>query len=250
MHIHNGITRTKLDSLHSGEEQLRTKAQAIVDGDTSLQLHLSAVEAAMDVADVLRQFPTSDEDLKVAILLGMRTFNAFGSSLKLIQSGYNQNGALIMRDILETVFLLDLFRGDRTLIKQWRPAEKKTRMKKFGPVMVRKALDDRDDITSMKRFEIYEMFSEMAAHPAMKSSWMMRPEKNGDATIGPFIEAKELEATISEMGRLAIQVGEILTTFFPANWEQGSSTCNAFTEVKSSWLSKFYSSLPEADTNE
>lgn len=32
----------------------------------------------MDLADILRQFETADEDLKVIQLLGMRTFNAFG----------------------------------------------------------------------------------------------------------------------------------------------------------------------------
>jgi hypothetical protein len=32
---------------------------------------------------------------------------------------------------------------------------------------------------------------------------MMRPQKDGDAVIGPFMEATSLEAVISEMGRLA-----------------------------------------------
>ncbi|HEY8593981.1 MAG TPA: hypothetical protein VIL84_01955 [Devosiaceae bacterium] len=37
----------------------------------------------MDVPDILRQFDTVDEDLKVTQVLGMRTFNAFGANLKL-----------------------------------------------------------------------------------------------------------------------------------------------------------------------
>ncbi len=57
-------------------------------------------------------------------MLGMRMFNAFGASLKLALSGYVQNGALLMRDILETVFLMDLFCGERDLIKKWRFAKK------------------------------------------------------------------------------------------------------------------------------
>ncbi len=202
----------------------------------------------MDVADVFRQFPTNDEDLKVAQLLGMRTFNALGSSLKLALSGYNQNSALIMRDILETVFLLDLFKGDRSLIEQWRFANKKSRMKEFGPAKVRKTLDARDGLTTKKRFEIYEMFSELAAHPTMKSAWMMRPERDGDAVIGPFIEATALKAVISEMGRLAIQVGEILVAFFPADWRQGFSTCRAFSKLKRSWQAEFYPPAPKAET--
>jgi hypothetical protein len=114
------ILPENLESLHGGEEQLRDKAIGVVAGDTRLKLHLVVVERAMDLADILRQFETGDEDLKLAQLLGMRTFNAFGASLKLALSGYSQNSALIMRDVLETVFLLDLFRGDRTLIERWR----------------------------------------------------------------------------------------------------------------------------------
>ena len=72
------------------------------------------------------------------------TFNAFGASLKLALSGYSQNSALILRDVLETVFLTDYFAGDRTLIERWRFADKKARIKDFGPVRVREALDARD----------------------------------------------------------------------------------------------------------
>ncbi|MBR1121894.1 hypothetical protein JQ628_10260 [Bradyrhizobium lablabi] len=81
----------------------------------------------MELAEVLRQFSTSDEDLKVVQMLGMRTFNAFGASLKLLLSGYHQNGALILRNVLETAFLLDLFRSNRSLITKWRFADKKAR---------------------------------------------------------------------------------------------------------------------------
>ena len=50
---------------------------------------------------------------------------------------------------------------------------------------VREALDLRDGSAGKMRFEIYEMFSELAAHPNMKSVLMMRPMPDGDAvTIG------------------------------------------------------------------
>jgi hypothetical protein len=234
------VIPANLESLHIGEEQLREKALGFIGGDARLQLHLALVEAAMDLADVFRQFDTGDENLKVAQLLGMRTFNAFGASLKLVLSGYSQNGALILRDVLETVFLLDLFAGNRALIERWRFADKKARMKEFSPVKVREALDSRDGFTSMKRSEIYELFSELAGHPTMKSSWMMRPLKDGDAVIGPFMEATTLEAAISEMGRLAVQVGEQLNAFFPANWQRGIPSRLAFAQLKREWIGTFY----------
>jgi hypothetical protein len=87
----------KLAGLHHQEEQLREKALDLVQGDQRMQLNLALVEAAMDLADVFRRHDTSDEDLKAIKMLGMRTFNAFGASLKLALSGYSQNSALLLR---------------------------------------------------------------------------------------------------------------------------------------------------------
>jgi hypothetical protein len=230
----------KLASLYSHEELLRQKANSIIAGDPRLQLHLAVTEAAMDLADRFRQFDTSDENLKVAQMLGMRTFNAFAASIKLALSGYHQNCALILRDVLETVFLLDLFAGNPSLIERWRFADKKARMKGFSPVKVREALDTRDGFTSKKRFERYELFSQLAGHPNMNSHLMMRPQKDSDAVIGPFMETTTLDAGISEMGRLAAQVGEQLNRFFPADWEQGVPSRVAFVQLKQNWMKTFY----------
>jgi hypothetical protein len=232
-----------LESLHNSEERLRGKALEIIAARPKLQLHLAATEASMELAEVLRQFATGDEDLKVIQVLGMRTFNAFGSALKLVSSGYHQNSALILRDVLETVFLLDLFASDRSTIERWRFADKKARRKEFSPVRVREALDARDGSTSKKRFEIYEMFSELAGHPNMNSYLMMRPEKGGDAVIGPFMETSTLDAGLSEMGRLAVQVGEILDKFFPSEWAHAAPSRLQFGRIKQSWIAEFYPAL-------
>jgi hypothetical protein len=83
--------------LHSAEEHLRQKAQDLLIGDAQLNLYLAVTEAAMELANVMCQFPTNDEALKVVQMLGMRTFNAFGAALKLALSGYHQNCALVLR---------------------------------------------------------------------------------------------------------------------------------------------------------
>ena len=230
----------KLRNLQNGEEELRRKAVVLVESDNRLALHLSVIEHVMDLADILRQFPTDDEDMKVIQVLGMRVFNAFGASVKLALSGYAQNSALIMRDILETVFLMNLFRGDSTAIERWRFANKKERMKSFSPIRVREALDARDGFDGKKRAALYELFSELAGHPTMKSVFMMRPQKDGDAVIGPFVEATSLEAILSEMGRLAIQAGDILNSFFPETWMNGLEARAAFAQIKQQWLTKYY----------
>lgn len=229
-----------LDSLHRQEEQLREKALELVAQDDRLALHVAVTEQAMNLGDLLRQFPTEDEDLKVIQILGMRMFNAFGASLKLALSGYHQNAALILRDVLETVFLLDLFSGDRALIAKWRVADAKTLRREFSPAAVRKALDDRYGHTARRREEQYKLFSELAGHPTMKSAWMMRPQKDGDAVIGPFIEKTSVEAVLSEMGRLALQAGQQLVGFFPRDWHAGLVPRAAFLALTQKWFATFY----------
>jgi len=233
-----------LQSLHSQEEQLRAKALELVTEDKKLRLHLAVIEQAMNLGDLLRQYPTDDEDMKVIQILGMRMFNAFGASLKLALSGYVQNSVPLMRDILETVFLVDLFRGDSDLIKKWRFADSKTLRSDFSPVAVQKALDDRYGHTTRRREETYKLFSELAAHPTMKSSWMMRPQKDGAAVIGPFIEKTSLEAVLSEMGRLAVQAGQNLVAFFPSDWQQALGPRLGFAETVREWLAVFYPPSP------
>lgn len=219
---------------------MRRKAELIVARDVKLQLHLSAIENAMNVAYVLRQYPTDDEDIKVIQMLGMRMFNAFGAGTRLRLSGYSQNSALIMRDILETVFLLDLFQGNMAAIERWRIADRRERMREFSPLRVREALDARDGFKGKKRAEIYEFLSELAAHPTMKSVFMMRPQQGGDAVIGPFIEPATLEAVLAEFGRLAIQAGETLDHFFPETWDYALPAREEFAEVKLQWILEFY----------
>lgn len=234
----------KLQSLHAQEEELRKKATEIMIDDERFKLHLLAVQHAMDLADHFRQIPTEDENTKLIQILSMRLFNAFGASAKLALSGYGQNSALIMRDILETVFLLDFFNSDRKSIKRWRLADRKERMKNFSPIRIREALDLRDGFQNKKRAQHYEFLSELAGHPTMKSVLMLRPQQDGDAVIGPFIAEDPFKAVLSEMGRLAIQAGEVLDYFFPEMWDGALETRKSFTQVKQQWKVTFYSTEP------
>jgi hypothetical protein len=75
----------------------------------------------------------------------------------------------------------------------------------------------------------------------MKSHLMLRPEKGGDAVMGPFVEITTVEAHLSEMGRLAIQAGELLDAFIPIDWHKGKAARIAFRELRGLWISEFYS---------
>lgn len=217
---------------------MREKATLAILNDSEVLLHLDAIERAMSLAKVVVDYPTGDEDFKVIKMLSIRMFNAFGASLKLILSGYHQNGALVMRDTLETLFLMDLFRTDSSSIQHWRFADKKQMKEMFSPLAVRKTLDKRDGLNTMKRAETYKMFSELAAHPNMHSQHMLKAEKGGDIVMGPFMEFSSLKSGISELGRLAIQSGEIMNAFLPGNWNP-EDVCTSFAWIKQKWIQAF-----------
>lgn len=228
-----------LNRLHKEEEILRERAVVCACKNLRLLLHFSTAERALDLIDVFRKMPTDDEDLKVVQALGFRIFNAVASAIKLMMSGYSQTSAMLLRDVLETVFLLDLFRTDRPAIARWRKADAKTLRQEFAPARVRKTLDDRDGFTSRKREELYRLFSELAGHPSMKGFSMLRPKGMG-AHMGPFLDPSALEATVSELGRLAVQVGEHINGFFPDTWNKGQATRLEFQTAKASWIKEFY----------
>lgn len=197
----------------------------------------------MDMCDIFRQHITDDEDTKVIQMCALRLFNSFASSYKLMMSGYYQNSTMIMRDILEVIFLLDIFRTDRALITKWRYADKRSRLRDFKPAKIREALDKRDGHTSSKRTEMYDMFSELASHVNMNAILMLKP-KGMDARNGPFLDSTALSATLDEMGRLAVQVVKVLDGFFLS--EEIKSGNQEVIKLTDTWISEFYKTNKES----
>jgi hypothetical protein len=54
------------------------------------------------------------------------------------------------------------------------------------------------------------------------------------------MEKTTLEAVFSEMGQLAIQVGEQLNHFFPNDWGKAIAPRLALAHAKKQWLNEFY----------
>ena len=197
----------------------------------------------MNMAEHFRKLPMEDEDMRVVQVLGMRAFNAFAAALNLAFAGYGQNSFLVMRDILETAFLLDRFKSDRPAIRDWRFADKKTRMKKFSPFQVRKYLDIHDGFEDKRREEHYVAYCELAAHPTMQSDVLMRIQPGGDAVIGPFVTEDFLKVVLTEMATNAIQIGEALDSFFPESDHRDLVVRESFRLVRQQWLGEL---MPDA----
>lgn len=226
--------------LHEGEEGLRTKSIELIEADEPLSEHVRALESGQNLLHVLIHADEhrDDDDLTIR-LLGIRLFNATASCLKLLLSGYAQNAAFQIRDILETGFLLDFLHTDRSLIAEWRTSDKKLRTSKFGPVTVRRALDDRDKLTERKREAAYSDLCELAAHPTNRGFQMLLID-GVNAHCGPFIEPKALSAVLAELAKTQLQAVQVFTLFFGWKGLEVAEAKVDFMEASQTWMARFF----------
>jgi len=227
-----------LDRLHHTELCLRKEALEIMQNNLSLRLHLDVAERTMTLAKMIYSSPVEDQDFKVIRMLSARLFNAFGACANLLLSGYHQKGAMIMRDVMETMFLIDLFKSDHTAIKRWRCANDNKSKREFSPVKVREVLDARDGVDTPKRSEAYKMLCELATHPTMGTQYMIRDGIDSDMLIGPFMGEAILRQGLEQLGVLAVETGAILDALLPEEHEvEGVRETSAL--IRERWLEVF-----------
>lgn len=230
-----------LVQLHEGEEFLRQRSIEFIQSDEDAKSHLLIIEGAMDLLDYfVRHFERENEEQLTIQLLGIRLFNGSASTLKLLLSGYYQTAAAIQRDLLETIFLLDYLKTDHSLIPEWRQADKKTRMGKFGPARVRIFLDERDGFTERKREQAYNLLCELAAHPTYMGFQMLTPVPGGKAHRGPFFEASSMKANLAELAKHMVQAAQNFASFFGMRGRKDFGVRMRFIELQSAWMDKFF----------
>jgi hypothetical protein len=227
--------------MHAGEDFLRSKSLEAIGHDEHLSRHVALIETVMDTLNLLSLNPAEgeDEDTKTVCLLGMRLFNACGASFRLIVSGYYQIAAMVLRDLLETVFLLGFFKIQPASIKVWRTADEAIRKKEFAPIKVRKALDEKDGFTEKKRAGAYNLLCELAAHPTYKGLVMLAPQAQG-YHCGPFFDPTALKALIEELARITVQAGCNYSPFFKGDTKQKMETKLHLMEVGGEWMEMYY----------
>jgi hypothetical protein len=232
-----------LKSLHIGEEELRQKSLDAVQADPDNLMHFEMVECVMDYLQFVRMNhleSESDEELLIIQLLGARVFNSLAAAIKLILSGYYQAAASLLRDVLETGFLLDYFSTDRSLIQKWKQASEADRKRDFNPAKIRTALDGRDGFKERKREEHYKQLSSFAAHPTFPGLGMLRPEPKADALMGPFLAPNLLEATIQELVKVAVHAGQTCRKFFKPTTLPQYRAALYFLEKEAAWVKQVY----------
>lgn len=187
-----------LDWLHQHEEGWREKSLTTVKASTDLSQHLNAVNVSMGhLQDLITPVTDPSSDEHALQLICIRLFNLGATSLKLGLSGYYQASFQLIRDSLEVVNLLDLFRVDPTALKRWRYADDREHTKYFSPLEVRKALEKHPEFAGQNRQPLYKMYSNFATHATFKSFELYRL---GDlAQCGPFFDEGKLKAFLEDL---------------------------------------------------
>jgi hypothetical protein len=95
-----------LSRLHDEQNNIRAQSLDVLAQAPNLLDHAAIIEHWMDVILFFAtQYDTNDEDELTLQRLGIRLFNTSACALSLALSGFYQNAALQMRDLLETGFL-------------------------------------------------------------------------------------------------------------------------------------------------
>jgi hypothetical protein len=196
------------DLLAGGEEKIRQLSKAAIEASEDLSLHARMIERSMNMLDyIAKPRAHADEDEVVLQILAARLFNSGASSIKLLMGGYYQSTVMVMRDILETTFLLDYFHSNRDQIAVWRACDEKKRNREFGAMKIRIALDDRDGFTERKREAAYNLLCQLGTHPTYTGFQMLQAKGSDKVVIGPFFEPASLFAVLSELAKTIMQAG-------------------------------------------
>ncbi len=219
-----------LASLHKHEEELRTKSILEVNADQNIKDQVVIVQESLNmIFDITKSYKTDDNKELTIQYLGARLFNSIVTAIKLMLSGYYQSSVMLQRDIVEIGFLLDYFLSNKSKIEEWKNSSTKERIEKFSPVIVRRALDDRDNFQGKKRQKIYKLMSEVATHPTYAGFKLLAPD--GKVHLGPFFNGKYLKHLVQE---LALRVPNF-TVIYISHFEKLPST---FSKVRVEYIAK------------
>ncbi len=182
------------------ESQIEVQQDKAIGETPELRDHVGIINAALDyILTTLRIYNHSDEDELAALRLAVRCFNSGAASLRLLRGGYYQPSFAMIRDLVETTFLLDLFQRDKATIAEWRTLPAKKREDRFKPFAVRSRLDEMDGYKEARRAAAYKMLSTYAAHPSPEGFQIISP--NGMTQVGPFPDAGLLTAGLQELSK-------------------------------------------------
>jgi hypothetical protein len=235
-----------LTSLHKKEEELRARSLATIEADAALSDHWNLVAEAMNAIWAFAHDHVHGSEDELALqLLGIRLFNAAGSSIKLAMAGYYQGAFVHVRDVIETYFLVDYLSTYPAEIDEWRRADRKKRMAQFGAGRIRNALDKRSGYTSGERKRIYDTISEYATHASYPGMALITTAPENMARVGPFFDEPKLRSWLGEIAMRLSDAALVLLSNPNGTDMKLLATQAHYLGVINTWWSKYRGTKPQ-----
>jgi hypothetical protein len=170
----------------------------------SMRLCTTAVDTFAAASDV----EIEDEEGVALIRLGLRCLNSIGAADDLMLNGYYQQCAVLIRDLIECSFLLDLFSREPQHLVPWIAMGDRAGLDGYGPKHVRKLLKKLDGVDHTARDEVYQFYSREGTHPTAVGVVFTSPD--GMTRRGPFPDRTRLLGLTYEMTRFGVMAAQHL----------------------------------------
>ncbi|WP_332700501.1 hypothetical protein [Devosia sp.] len=141
-------------------------------------------------------------------VLGIRVLNSLGSADELILQGFFQPAGIMIRDIVECSFLLDLFSRAPEHLPKWIALGQEAGLKEYRPRQVRDLLNKIDGIGENARQKPYTFYSRYGTHPNPEAVGLIAP--GGEVHIGPFLDETRLIGLTYDLTRFSVLSAEHL----------------------------------------
>jgi hypothetical protein len=144
----------------------------------------------------------AEQELVALQVLGIRVLNSMGAADELILQGFFQPAAIMIRDIVECSYLLDLFSRAREHLPKWIALGQEAGLKEYKPGQVRDLLNAIDGIDRKARQAPYTFYSRYGTHPNSEAVGLIAPE--AAVHIGPFVDETRLIGLTYDLTRFGV----------------------------------------------
>jgi len=144
--------------------------------------------------------------------LSGRTYNLAVSAYQLALSGFYDEALNLIRSIGEIANLISLSVVDKAALSEWLASDTRTRITKFSPAKIRKALEDKDSAVVIASSEWYSDFCEKYTHVTPQT----RPNphtSDGNGSVGGIHDANGLRKVIDELTPMVASVSILVCKY-------------------------------------
>jgi len=142
-----------------------------------------------------------------------RMYNLAVGAYLLAQRGLYDEALNLTRSIGEASNLIALSVIDKAALKEWLSSDKKTRLSKFSPSKIRKALERQEPALVLASEDWYAKFCEAYTHVTPQTKPNMHNSR-GQAYVGGVYQAEGLNSTLEELATVLAFVAMIVCGYF------------------------------------